>query len=168
MDVLRTFAREWNGEIGLADLLLGVIGFAITLVMVYRSKRAAELAEDAAKKARQSLLHISTVADLSAAMSTMEEIKRLHRYEVWTLLPERYSVLRRTLVSIKGLTPGLAEADQKILQSAIQHFASIEESVERALRSKKPTNAVRWNKIVSEQIDQLGEVLTTLRRNIGA
>jgi hypothetical protein len=114
-------------------LILSVVGFGVTIYGVWRAKGAAQAAEQASANARDVLIRSTIIADLAGAMSTMEEIKRLHRVDAWHLLPDRYSVLRRTLISIRASNLNLDESAQKTLQSAIQHFASIEQSVERAL-----------------------------------
>ena len=80
-------------------LLLTIIGFAITIFGVFRAKGAAQRADEATRNLKSMMLRIDTVADLSAAMAVMDELKRLHRDDDWTLLPERYSTLRRTLIS---------------------------------------------------------------------
>jgi hypothetical protein len=163
-----SFASGWSSEIGLADFLLGVVGFTITIVAVLRSQRAAEAAAEAARNAKEALLHAAAIWDVAAALTTMEEVKRLHRMEAWPMLPERYSMLRRTLIAIRSTTPRLTDKQGAVLQGAIQHFSLLEEKVERALKGGKPLpDSTRLNKIVSMQADQLGEVLGALKLELG-
>ncbi len=84
------------------------------------------------------------------------------------MLPERYSMLRRTLIAIRSTTPRLTDKQGAVLQGAIQHFSLLEEKVERALKGGKPLpDSTRLNKIVSMQADQLGEVLGALKLELG-
>jgi hypothetical protein len=62
-----------------AGLVISIIGFLVTIMGVWRSKSAAERAERAANEARRQIRAYETVADFSATIALMEEIKRLHR-----------------------------------------------------------------------------------------
>jgi hypothetical protein len=165
---LTTWAGEWGDLASVADLFLSIFGFALTIFGVWRSKKSAQRAEEAVERMRKVILRSDTIADFSAVLTVMEEIKRLHRVNAWHLLPDRYSLLRRKLVTIRTANAGFSEEHQTALQSAVQHFTSIEQRVERSLASNTaPPNAAKLNQIVSAQIDRLEEVLTTLKANIG-
>jgi len=95
----------------------------------------------------------------------MAEVKRLHRLETWQLLPERYDVLRRSLIRIKASGPSLTEVQLSQIQSAIQHFASMEKQVEKYLAAPdgpKPS-VPRMNGIITTQLDTLTELMSALR-----
>ncbi|HEX8210751.1 MAG TPA: hypothetical protein VF584_11290 [Longimicrobium sp.] len=169
MDALLPWADRWGNLAGVADLFLSIIGFAATLYGLWRATTAAQAAERAATGAREALLRSGNIAELATVMSVMEEIKRLHRIGAWPLLLDRYSILRRSLISIRSSSPSLGDEDTKTLQGAIRHFAAIEQAVEKALDTGgAPTNVPKLNKIVSQQIDLLEELLTSLRTATGA
>jgi hypothetical protein len=88
----------------------------------YCSKKAAELAQEEVRSVKQALARSSTIADFSAAVTTMNEIKRLHRVEAWTILPDRYAALRSTLISIRSMNPDLkAEVTTHLLHVCSLH-----------------------------------------------
>lgn len=168
MNQISSFASNWSSAIGLTDLLLGVVGFAVTLIAVLRSKRSADAAAESAANAKAALLHAAAIWEVSAALATMDEVKRLQRLDAWQLLPDRYSTLRRSLITIRASAPRLTEQQGSIIQGAIQHFSHFEEQVERGLAGKKPLpDPARLNKIVSAQADLLGEVLGALKLELG-
>jgi len=142
-------------------VLISLIGFFIIIRNVSRSKNAVE-------NVRNDILKTNTVAVFAEALSSMEEIKRLHRQEAWEILPDRYSALRKSLISIKGSNPSMSTKHKRVLQSAIQHFSSIEEQVENDIYSnKKPTNTSTLNTIISKQIDKLQQILIEIKEGIG-
>lgn len=150
-------------------LFLTVIGFVATLYNVYRAKRAAQRAQEEVAKVRKDILRIDMVAEFSAALAAMEEIKRLHREGAWPVLPDRYAELRRTLISIKSAGSEMLDEHKTALQSSIQHFSSIERTVEKALSTEEtPPDIPKLNSVVSRQIDHLQEVLTQVKNKIGA
>ena len=76
----------------IAGLVIALVGFAITIWNVLASKKAAQRAEQAALDARRAIGFFDAVTELSAAISVLEEIRRLHRnvpglfYRIGTLL----------------------------------------------------------------------------------
>src|SRR5215470_5972159 len=135
---------------------------------LWRSKKAAEMAQEEVRSVKQAIARSSTIADFSAAVTTMNEIKRLHRVEAWAILPDRYAALRSMLISIRSMNPDLQVEYRTAIQNALQQFSDIEKIVERALASNKPpTNRARLNGIVSVQVDRLIEILEEIKRDIG-
>ena len=149
-------------------VLIGIIGFALVIVNVRRSKSAAEQAQQAVIDVRKDIQRVDTVANFSAAMTAMAEIKRLHRQSAWTILPDRYSALRASLISIKVSNPALPDHQSSALQGAIQNLRGIEEIVEKALASNEtPENIPRLNRTVTRDLDSLQEILVEIQSQIG-
>ena len=160
--------RHWGDVLNVIGVVLSLVGFTVTIWQVIRARKAAMMAEEAALKVRNAIQSFDTVEKFSAAITIMEEMKRLHRIAAWELLPDRYSTLRGLLISIRGASPGLSQEHQAVLLGAIQHSSAIERKIERAIMQKsKPPDAARLNEIVSIQIDKLHEVLASLRQNVG-
>ncbi len=98
----------------------------------------------------------------------MEEIKRLHRAAAWEILPDRYSTLKRLLISIRSVNVSMTDDQKSALQSAILNFSEIERKVERALALKTDLPKVdKLNTVVSLQLDKISEVLGTIKQEIG-
>lgn len=158
-----------DGHVGSAasviGLLITIVGFIATLINVRRTRKAAEQAQAAADGVRRQLTRFDAVADVTAAIGVMEEVKRLQRQLAWTVLPDRYAALRKHLISIKTSFGELTETQKTTLQNAIQHFSSIEDHIERlADEDQTQKTAARLNRTVSAQIDALQEVLLQIRQ----
>lgn len=153
---------------GVFGLIITIVGFGFALFGIWRSKSAAERAEEAASNTRKAIAHIDNVAAISAAITSMEEVKRLHRVMAWNILPDRYAEVRKALICVRSSNPQLPEEGLAAIQGAIQHFTEIENEVEKALASgrKEPSQA-KLNEIVSLQIDKLIAVQEALRGTIG-
>ena len=162
----RAWAAEWGDIASVIGFGLTIIGFAITIFGVWRSKSAAEQARQAAITARESIAQYDVIADLSAAMAIMDEIKRHQRQGTWSILPDRYSDLRRRLATIRGSQARLSESQRQILQLAIGKFADQERVVERAIANGvAPPRPDKLNEVVSSQIDEVHAVLLALQRD---
>ncbi len=150
-------------------LIISLFGFGVTIFAVFRSKEAAERAAAVVETVRKDLRKSETVADFASALAVMAEIKRLHRQHSLQLLPDRYSSLRKSLISIRSSNPILTDSDKKIIQSSITQFSSIELRIDEHLLKNASTdlNFSKINGIVSKQIDKIQEVLIRLRTEIG-
>ncbi|SRR6266446_474393 len=92
----------------------------------------------------------------------------MHRLDIWSLLPDRYSSLKRLLVTIRSSNANLLPKHRAVLLGAIQQFSDIEKKVERALANhSSPSNVAKLNEIVSLQLDHINEILAALRQEIG-
>jgi hypothetical protein len=165
MAEFRTWATQWGDIASVLGVLLTILGFTATIIGVWRSKSAAEQASEAAAATRQSMAHYDAIADLSSATAIMDEIKRLQRYRAWAVLPDRYSELRRRLVTIKASNVQVTETQRQTLQATVETFADLERRIEHAVAvNTAPPNPAKLNDIVSAQIDEVQVVLLSLQR----
>lgn len=170
MEGITRFLAENNiGDVAsILGVIIAIIGFAVIIINVWRSKKTVQQATQTILKVREDMLRANTVAEFSSALTSMEELKKLHRQKAWELLPERYSALRKSLISIRGANPNLRDIHKAALQSAIQHFSGLEKQVEESLTTNgEPPNVAKINSIVSRQINRLQEVLVEIRNEIG-
>jgi phage shock protein A len=148
----------------ITGVLVSLIGFCLTIRNVLQSKKAAEEAKQAAESARSEIHRTDAIIVLAEAATAMEEIKRLQRQNAWAILPDRYSALRNALTAIRASQTQLTVDQKSSLQGAIEQFRSIENKIDRALADEQiSANMPALNKIVSQQIEKVTEILTCLR-----
>ncbi|WP_155931316.1 MULTISPECIES: hypothetical protein [Methylosinus] len=164
----------WIGENHVGDLAsiagvgISVIGFMVTVYDVRRSRKAAELAQQAAQDAKNSIQIFETVVDLSAAIQMLEEVKRAHRNRQWEALPDRYANLRKTLISIRR-SSDLSDEHASVFQAAIANLRDMEQAVEKSLPNMPQGSHHRFNELLSKDVDELAGVLAELKfSEIGA
>lgn len=153
---------DLTGVIGLA---ISVFGFAATLVGVYKSKTAAERAEQAAKSVRESIRFFETVVDLSGVIAMLEDIKRGQRQEQWLLLLDRYAAIRKVLVTLRSANIDLTPEQQSVIQAALINISAIEHTVETGLKDPERLQSARFNRVVSREIDRLQTVLVEIKNS---
>jgi hypothetical protein len=109
---------------------------------------------------------VTTVADFAAVLATIEEIKRLHRVKAWEISLDRYSVVRRLLVSVQESSPTLSDQQQSVLAGAIGQFRMMEETVERARsrNTQESLDLARLNETASKVLDDLNRVMISIRQ----
>jgi hypothetical protein len=151
------FSKHWGD-------LASVVGLALTLLAIWFAWRA----KAAAEQVRDQISRIDTVAELSAAITIIEEIMRLQRTQawqiVWDIVLDRHSMLRGHLVRSKA---GIeSEALRSDVQAAISQFRIIVGKIERARtkpqQSKLDTAA--FNRRLSDQAEALEKVRIGVRK----
>lgn len=147
---------------GIAGFLITLVGFGVTVLNVIRAREASEQARDAAERAREEVRRSQTTIALSQVVVRMEELKRFHREGMWQALPDRYSQLRRDLVSIRHRSPYLTASQATRLQEGIMLLAKLEERLDRQPAKTTPDGVARTNRLVSEQMANLLQLLHEL------
>ncbi|MCE7030113.1 hypothetical protein [Jiella avicenniae] len=162
-------AVNWLKASGLLELtsilgfIVALIGFWFTIASVRKSGDAALRAEKAANAAREELLRIESFIDLSAVITAMETIKALHREQAWNRLSERYSEARRLLIQVRSTSKKLSTEQIQLVNECIGNFAALERQLDRYINDPGKINVSKANSIISDDIDQLVELLYALR-----
>jgi hypothetical protein len=154
-----TFWSEHWGDVA------SVLGFVLTIGLLLRTKRIATAARDAARASKSRMLSVDSMADCATAISMMEEIKRLHRNEAWTILPDRYMAVRRALNAIHT-NAQLQAAEETVLTAAIAQLRIMETKVEKAGSQKNYAilDPANFNSVVSKQIDEIDRLRNLMRK----
>jgi len=150
-------------------LFITVGGFGATIIGVYKSKGAAQRAELAAKSTRDSIRLMQTAVDFAAAISILEEIKRLHRAAQWSVVPDRYAALRKILITLRTANARLNGHQLSAIQNAVANLSQLESAVERREDNPSGLKPAKFNLVISKDIDELVAALEELKASdIGA
>lgn len=149
-------------------LLVAVVGFIVTVRVARNAQSAAERAQAAAIGAQRKLLRLDTISEISAAISVMEEARRLHRLppalQVWPIALDRYAEARRHLTRVHSGGGELNDVQRSVLQGAIRNLRGIEGHVERDhAQGTPPRNLLTLNRIISRHIDEMNRLLLEVR-----
>jgi len=145
--------------------LASVVGLVIVIWASLSAKNAAEQARDAARQMKDRIATLDTLADVSAAIAIMEEIKRLQRAGAWQFALDRYSTLRRHLIRIEQINPALTDPQREDLARSVAQLRTVEVKVERAISSGAASlNFADVNRVVSGQIDRMERVMIAIKQ----
>lgn len=157
---------SWADPIGNVSSVLGLfislVGFGITIWTLQKTKGAAEAAKEEAERVRLELRKASAISDFSVVVSMLDEIKRLQRLKAWSSLPDRYSGIRQKLIALRTAGFALDDAKMSSIQNAITVTSKIENDLEKIIASSANPDPVKFNKIISAQIDAISEILASI------
>jgi hypothetical protein len=165
------FLREqWGNLASVLGLLVGLIGFSLTIWNVVKSKKAAQTAKEAVDEVRERIRAFNTVADLAQAVAILEEIKRLQRARQWRVVLDRYATLRKYIIQIGVQHPLLTPERRSVLTGTTRQLLEIEKGLEKDVDRDDcaNTDAAKLNQVISRQVDQVFRVLTELQQEMGA
>jgi hypothetical protein len=149
--------------------LASVLGFALTIWFAWRATTAAEQARDAANEVRDQISRFDTIAELSAAITIIEEIMRLQRTQaweiVWDIVLDRYAALQSHLSRSREGT-GLTETHRTAIQTAIARFRIMVEGIEKARTEQEQAQLVTavLNRKASEQAGVLESIRMAIKK----
>jgi hypothetical protein len=156
---------DWASVLG---FLVGVAGFGFTIWQLVRTRKAADAARNAAVRLRAEITRTNAVADLASVVSTLQEIKRLHRREAWEVVLDRYSSAREQIVDVRSARENLSSQDRSTLQSAMTTIAELERDVEANLEdSGRTVNVIRLNARVSILVENIQSILSRTKKQVG-
>jgi hypothetical protein len=149
--------RHW-GDIA------SVLGFALTIWFAWQAKTAAEQARQAANEVRDQISRFDTIAELSAAITIIEEIMRWQRRQDWDIVLDRHSILRGHLV--RGQAGIESEALQSAVRTAISHFRIMVWDIDRARTEPQQSklDIAALNQRLSDQIEVLEKVRIDVKK----
>ena len=152
---------DWSSVLG---LIVGIVGFMITIITIFKVKSASEQGKIAAEQARDQIKHVDTISELSSIISFLSEVKWLQRHDGWEVLPEKYSRIRCSLIVIKTGNKAISEIQSQSIQGTIQILAQIEKKIEESMAADSiPNNIARLNTTISKQIDKLQQILSEIK-----
>lgn len=162
--ILKWMEANQVGDLtGVAGIGVSLIGFAFTVYGVFKSKAAAERAEEAARSARDSIHLFDSAVDFTSAIAILEEIKRAHRNKLWILLPDRYAAIRKLLISLRVSNSDLTDAQLTVVQNVLSNLSDIEKLVEKNLDNSGALNGAKFNAVLSSDVDNLVLLLAQLK-----
>ena len=158
----------WRDLVNVAGVVITTVALVVTIFTFRRAKAAAEAAKEAVKEARKRTTWGDSVADFAAVLQIIEELKRLHREKAWIISLDRYSVIRRHLVSLQTSALGITGEQRSMIGSAIEQFRIMEQTVEQARgKNREATlNVARLNDIAAALSDDLNRVMISMRQKI--
>lgn len=150
-------------------LLIVIIGFFFTIKNVLKSKKASELAKKAAIETKKRIDKYDFITECSEAIGIMGEIKRLQKTESWQIISDRYSVLRRLLISLRNSTQNLKIEEKIKLQDMVIHMRNAEDIIDyyNIKKDNPPKNIIiNLNKVISIQLDKLHDIQASFKQEI--
>jgi hypothetical protein len=171
IDAVLNWTDTYNSLVTAFGVLVTIAGFIWTLTQVYKAKSEATKAQTAISEIKDNLFRINAVAEFSEAISALQEVKRIQLQQSetwfstnWMLILERLTTVRRILVQVRASEGLLRPEQQTKVQETITQIITVSGWVEKSFTAKQiPKNMVTLNRIISEQVDSLGAILTELK-----
>jgi hypothetical protein len=122
-------------------------------------------AAKAAQEVKNRMFSLDTLTEISAALATLDEIKRHQRQRAWEVVLDRYAVVRKHLVRVEQMNPRFTDAQQAEFAKTIKQFRIIEAKVERARANPNdPIDPAKLNGIIADQSDVLERIMIAIKQ----
>lgn len=162
---------NWGNWVGVAGLVITIIGAVISYFAFRRAgkaREAAEAAEAASDETRSAITRSLTTVDLERAVALVQRLKELHRSNRWEISLEHYQPIRVMLAEIRSRHPHLTPELRQILDDAILNVTEIENVVTTAVTENKGLDRLRgFDSILNALQSQLEILSSSIRSQEG-
>lgn len=155
--LLWTNASGWLGFVG---IILTLVGFAITIANVVRSRNAAERAAVAANSAVGEVRKLKVITDLSGAISELDGIRRSVRDGQWRDVSDRLSYVRKLLIGVQIQYTTISNEDLEKIKNSVLVFSGVQKDIDKSFVGKTRLSADRINRTLIDEIDSLVEIMS--------
>lgn len=140
-----------------------LLGLVLIIGAAWFARTAREAARDAAWQVQSRLANLDMVAELSAAVSTLDEIKRLLQLGAWDFALDRYGIVRRYLVRVAQTSVGLSDTQRAQIGRVFQQFRIMEAEIARMRQQQEQDTLERGEaKLDQQQIDLLNSRISDI------
>lgn len=154
---------------GILGFVITIIGFLVTIHNIRKTRNASEQAQEMVVQLRAQLQAFDLVSEFSTSLAALEEIKRFHRqYEMWSLLPDRYTAVKKSLNAIRTSTKQLDISDINEIEETINLLQTFEAKVDGFLLKKTTQpDGMKMNVALSKKLDKFHTIVARIKNNIG-
>jgi parvulin-like peptidyl-prolyl isomerase len=155
--------EQYGSWASIAGVVISVVGFAITIFNVAKSKSAAVAAKNAARDAQSALKDIDAISEISMAIERLEGAKSQVSQNQGLFLAESFSRVRRRLISAKDSNENLTPDSVEILRTSIRRTRSLENKIHKHVEEKTRLDILKTNKALSIIMDDLHKLQISLK-----
>ena len=148
-------------SIGMISLIVSLAGFTIAVIQIRKTRSAAEHAAEAADAARDSVLQITSIADLTQASAQIDQLKELHRSQELGRAIDRYTPLRQLLTVARTRLP---EEKAEVFDGAIRQLIIMETEATEALAEQRTVSERQINRTLLDMQQALDEARVELEQ----
>jgi hypothetical protein len=147
-------------------LVVGIVGFALTIWQLSKTKTAAIAAQTAADNARKEIHRLDSIIGLNEIEGLISEIKStLLNTAAHPHIPEKCARTRRTLQKVRAYDELKDAESQKIFQDAVFMLRQFEDEMATSqIQMKKKPNFSSYYSDLNKHLDSVIELFNKLKK----
>jgi hypothetical protein len=151
---------------GLISVLVGFIGFGLTLRQLRKTKNASEAAQLEVQRIRSSLGAYDGVQEASRAAYALSMTLTLVRNQMWKEAGDTYTDVRQSLMRIKTLDK-ISEAQKYQIDEAVKYIASLCRRVDSQIsKGKVNIDLAKTCSVLRQHGELVSDIQDSMRREL--
>lgn len=130
---LTILGHFWMNIIAIAGLVFTVAGFAVSIILILKTRKIAEAARNAAMEAQNNIRRNVMLSDISSCEKTVNEVKTFIRDKKYESGLIRTSDLISQLIRLRSFAQRSLESEEGEFQDSISQLAIIRDLLERKM-----------------------------------
>ena len=112
--------------LGLAGIIVSLLGFGVAIWQLWKVKTAAESARDAAQSAKDGIRRLDSIVGFTSVSRSIDEIKEACRRDDFERLPMLFDQARKSLITARENSPTVGTTDNQTIQKSLSFFKMME------------------------------------------
>lgn len=154
---------QYGSLASIAGVAISIVGFAVTIFNVMKSKSSADAAKKAATRALDVISAIDAISEVSTAIERLESAKEKIRQGLGLHQAEMYSRVKRRLISAKSSREDLSDSSKDALRTSITMLSLLEKHIDECVQEKTDVGIKKTNRALSNIIEGLQSLLAELQ-----
>ncbi len=154
------FDISQSDMIGLIGIAISLLGFAVSIYQLWKTKSAAEKAQDAAFAASLGVRRLDSLIGFSSVSKSIDEIKEAYRKDEYEKLSTLFDSARKALITARENHPKLDATHRESIQKHLIFLKSMEIEIltsdQEALKRQKS----RFMKTLIDMSDGMTVILS--------
>ncbi|MCQ1572747.1 hypothetical protein NFO65_18625 [Neorhizobium galegae] len=149
--------------LGLAGIILSLLGFGVSLWQLWKVKTAAESARDSAKLATEGVRKLDSVISFTSVIKSLDDIKNALHKQDYTELVKQFDSSRHSLIDARENHPGLSDNQRRSIQKALTFLKTLEVEVRTSDVESIKLQHPKFMKTLLEISDSVTTILISTR-----
>ncbi len=142
-------------------LFLSLLGALFSVLAFIQAKKAKKVAIEA----KEAVYNIDAISVLTKVITSMTESQSHMRNKNFAILPDKFISSINSISSVRTGCPVLLDHEKAKLAQICAQIREVKDKIEINLEKENKSCSVAWfNKIVTDQIEHLQEVLEVIKR----
>ncbi|MEH3127939.1 hypothetical protein [Agrobacterium cavarae] len=149
--------------VGLAGIVLSLLGFGVSIWQTWKAKNAAESARDAATLATEGVRKLDSVISFTSVSKSLDEIKDALHKQDYVALVNQFDKARKSLIDARENHPDLNEEQRRSIQKALTFLKTLEVEVRTSSEDNVRMQQAKFVKTLLEISDDVTTILINTR-----
>ncbi|MFZ5705867.1 MAG: hypothetical protein ACOY5R_11450 [Pseudomonadota bacterium] len=157
----------WSFWLGIIGFIVSLLGFAVTIYQLQKTRSAADAAKDEARRIEGILQRYEVASEATRASAALGTAKNYVRNGLWPSAADSYEIVRDGLLALRSEAVDLTDDHRKKIDEACAFIKELCAKIERDVqRGRQSTDVAKVVAVMSEHSILLSEITRIIQKGV--